>query len=31
VYPAVLEELLPASWRRTDRYADIGSRATMGG
>ena len=22
VYPAVLEELLPAAWRRTDRYAN---------
>jgi transposase, IS6 family len=22
VYPMVLEELLPAAWRRTDRYAD---------
>jgi transposase, IS6 family len=22
VYPAVLEELLPAAWHRTDRYAN---------
>ena len=26
VYPAVLEELLPAAWHRTDQYATIGSR-----
>jgi transposase, IS6 family len=24
-YPVVLEELLPAAWHRTDRYANNGS------
>jgi transposase-like protein len=28
VYPAVLEELLPAAWHRTDRYANTTSRPT---
>jgi transposase-like protein len=28
VYPAVLEELLPAAWHRTDRYANNRSSAT---
>ena len=27
-YPLVLEELLPAAWHRTDRYATTGSRPT---
>jgi transposase-like protein len=28
LYPAVLEELLPAAWHRTDRYANTASSAT---
>jgi transposase-like protein len=31
VYPAVLEDLLPAAWHRTDQYANTGSSATTGG
>jgi transposase-like protein len=31
VYPAVLEELLPAAWHRTDRYATTASSATTAG
>jgi transposase-like protein len=29
-YPAVLEELLPASWHRTDQYANNRSEADHG-
>jgi transposase-like protein len=31
VYPAVLEELPPAAWHRTDQYANKGSSATTEG
>jgi transposase-like protein len=31
VDPAGLEDLLPAAWHRTDRYANNRSSATMGG
>ena len=30
VYPAALEELLPAAWHRTDRYANIHIEADHG-
>jgi transposase-like protein len=30
-YPMVLEELLPAAWHRTDRYANNRVEATMVG
>jgi hypothetical protein len=30
-YPVVLDELLPAAWHRSDRYANTGSRPTMAG
>jgi transposase-like protein len=29
VYPVVLEELLPAAWHRTDRFANTVSRQIM--
>ena len=31
VYPAVLEELLPAAWHRTDRYANNRVECDHGG
>ena len=31
VYPAVLEELLPAAWHRTDQYANNGIECDHGG
>jgi transposase, IS6 family len=31
MYPAVLEDLLPAAWHRTDRYANNRVEATTGG
>jgi IS6 family transposase len=30
-YPQVLDELLPAAWHRTDRYATTASNATTAG
>jgi hypothetical protein len=30
-YPAVLDGLLPATWHRTDQYANTASNATTGG